>query len=1465
MNNKERDEKFLKSWLKKKISITTSTVVSFLITGAIGGGAAYGAGNKAGTGGNNNSVAWGQGSSVDNDSVAVGANARAVSASGGVPAVTSKGVAIGNNAKAEGSISIGELSSSNHFGVAVGYKAGAQNTTTGSSFSNVTIGANTRVGVQGTQAAQGIAIGSGVQAHEGAWAKGDQSISIGANTIASGDSSIAIGGDDLLSVSTKTSSYSDAKFDKNGNKIGGNSNNTASINNIFNTLTGRGAILHQGTGTDGKFYTAWRNTESGQGAVALGVKSISGDIALAIGTFSEATGTNSVAIGTGAQTPQSGAVAIGGGSTTYGLQGRQITDADIALTDGTTMSLTNFAGASGVLEGSMVSFGKIGNERQLKNIAPGAVSATSTDGINGSQLFAVAKKLGDDISKFKYVSIKSNDAGNKLNDGATANNAIAIGPNASTKVESGVSLGDGANVLPGPTKDKAGTLLQSVITSGSGVAIGKNATATQAGVAIGDTSSTVTSGIAIGREAKVTNKYESASGPYVVGDSQDGYLNYDRVQNPDNLQYSNTEATGNDIFSPDRYNGQGIAIGYKAESNMFGTSLGNSAVAKQGGLALGTFAKAEGATATAIGLGANSSGARGISMGRQASATTADSVAIGTGARGGATSAGGSVAVGGGAAATGTQAIAIGGLYGNDLYSSSATKDGAGNLTKNTQASGEASIALGVNTKATGKQALAMGSDAQAKEEASIALGVNAVSENGIAIGKDSTSGKDASVSVGLGANSNAGGIAVGKNAKSKSATSIGIGEGAIANANSVVIGTNTNSGTGTKSVLIGDGSSVGTPTPGLAGNATGVISIGQNAGKDSAGPNLMSTINLGSNTKVGDAARTTGKVAQSIAIGSGNSPGQGAWARGDQSISIGSDTESTGDSSIAIGGDDLVNVSKANSSYSEAKFDKNGNQIGGSSNQTATINNIFSNLTGRGAILAGGKGTDGRTYKIYDGTKSGQGAVALGVKAQSGDIALAIGTMSEATGTNSVAIGTGAQALQSNAVAIGGGSTTFGIQGRQVKDADITLADGTTMNYSGFAGADNVLEGSMVSFGREGKERQLKHIAPGEISATSTDGINGSQLYAVAKTLGEGWKADAGGNKIGSSTLTSVKPGNTVVYSAGSNLQVKQTVDATNGKQTYEYSLNKDLTGLDSVTTKTITIPGATPGTNDVVIGKDGINAGSKPITNVAPGVNGTDAVNKNQLDQKIGDNTIKLGGDKGTTGTQNLSQAGGLQFNIKGGDGLETSASGTDVTVQLDTVTKQKLNKAVLPLKFSGDDYDPFDETSTVVSKELGNKLEIVGGADTTDPTKLSNNNIGTMVDGTGKINIKLAKELKDLTSAEFKTPAGNKTVINGDGLTITPSAPGATPISVTKDGINAGNKTITNVAPGVNGTDAVNKNQLDQKIGDNTIKLGGNTGVTDPQNLSQTGGIKFDIVGANGITTEAKDGKVTVSVDP
>ena len=157
------------------------------------------------------------------------------------------------------------------------------------------------------------------------------------------------------------------------------------------------------------------------------------------------------------------------------------------------------------------------------------------------------------------------------------------------------------------------------------------------------------------------------------------------------------------------------------------------------------------------------------------------------------------------------------------------------------------------------------------------------------------------------------------------------------------------------------------------------------------------------------------------------------------------------------------------------------------------------------------------------------------------------------------------------------------------------------------------------------------------------------------------GWKATADatgtGVKTGTPSAQLVKNGSTVSYVAGDNLTVAQAVDA-NGNHKYTYSLNKDLKDLDSVTTKTITIPGATPGTNDVVINKDGISAGNKVIKNVAPGVNPTDAVNVSQL-TKLGTNTIQLGGDNSTvTATQQLDKTGGIKFDIVGANGITTEA---------------------------------------------------------------------------------------------------------------------------------------------------------------------------------------------------------------
>ena len=327
--------------------------------------------------------------------------------------------------------------------------------------------------------------------------------------------------------------------------------------------------------------------------------------------------------------------------------------------------------------------------------------------------------------------------------------------------------------------------------------------------------------------------------------------------------------------------------------------------------------------------------------------------------------------------------------------------------------------------------------------------------------------------------------------------------------------------------------------------------------------------------------------------------------------------------------------------------------------------------------------------------------------------------------------------------------------------------------------------------------------VTDGKATVPATDGLTTAKDIAnVVNSLG--WKATAGGNVDGTSTSTLVKSGDEVVFKVGDNLIVKQ--DLSTGKQEYTYKLNKDLTGLDSVTSKKLTVPGT--GGKDTAIDSNGINAGGNKITNVAPGVNGTDAVNKSQLD----------------------------------------------------TATNSLIDKG---MKFSADDYDPANANSTI-SKKLNERLEVVGGA---DKTKLSDNNIGSIVDNTGKINIKLGKELTGLTSAEFKNTGGDKTVINGNELIVVPATPTASPISITKDGISVGDKVIKNVRPGAitkTSTDAINGSQL-YNLASNTIQLGGDKATTtDKQQLNNACGIKFNIVGENGITTKAAGDKVTIGAN-
>lgn len=433
-------------------------------------------------------------------------------------------------------------------------------------------------------------------------------------------------------------------------------------------------------------------------------------------------------------------------------------------------------------------------------------------------------------------------------------------------------------------------------------------------------------------------------------------------------------------------------------------------------------------------------------------------------------------------------------------------------------------------------------------------------------------------------------------------------------------------------------------------------VSIG--VGTDtSAGANNVA---IGKNAKVGnDGKDSTQPSGQSVAIGGGNKPYEGARALGDQSVAIGGNTIAAGNSSIAIGNDDVDRAVTVSTEYTNS----DGKKV------TGTIGQAYTNLTGKNLHTDGGR---------YKDTKSGQAAIAIGVKAQAGDISVALGTGSSAEKVNAIAIGSGATATFDNSVALGGGSLTDKEGTKQTS----TTVNGHTYNWSG---GSTTSKGDIVSFGKKGYERQLKNVAAGEVSETSTDGINGSQLYGILNNMtidptflyagddadkGEVTGADSNAKKADATTkkivVRSMKDGRlNLLGGATGELSDNNIAVKYGNDNTLNVKLAKDLKDLNSTTV------------GGIVTNADGINMNNKPITNLAAGTNPTDAVNKSQLD-KVATNNIKLGGDLGTTDAQQLDKTGGLQFNVKGTNGLTTTASGTDVTVKLDDATKAKIDNA-------------------------------------------------------------------------------------------------------------------------------------------------------------------------------------------
>ena len=627
--------------------------------------------------------------------------------------------------------------------------------------------------------------------------------------------------------------------------------------------------------------------------------------------------------------------------------------------------------------------------------------------------------------------------------------------------------------------------------------------------------------------------------------------------------------------------------------------------------------------------------------------------------------------------------------------------------------SGEGAVAIGVKTQALGDFSTALGTNATATKFGTLALGTgaNANITNAVAIGMASETDKE--------------GIAY----KGKE-----------------ILG-NTYTWAGGASVDPGDVVSVGKKqferqiinlAPGdVSANSTDAIngsqlysaiqqiekiryfSVNSTIGvkDDATEENPTNSINKGAKGKnsiaIGPNAHTTSTSNSSLAIG------HGAKTSADGTIALGLNSHADDTAAVSIG-----NGSQANKVSSVAL----GTNAQAGDDYTVSIG-VNSKATAGWGVALGGYAEAAKT-----GLAFGYQAKATGVQD-----AIALGSFANATGANAMALGDHSTAAVANSVALGhdsvAGSNTF----NDSSDHATFKNDGGTDTNVTFQAGLGSNAGGAVSVGKEGFERQIQNVAAGRLSATSTDAVNGSQLY-------------------------------TVLNNSGFNVQ-------ENGK---------DKSRINN---------------NGVVNFKDG----NLTTANVTDTENGTIV----KFDVNTTNITTDAAGNATAENPNNLATAG-------------------DVTSAINKVRN-------MPLTFAGD-------TGKDVERKLGEKVNLVGGV--TDKAKLSDGNIGVVADGTDKLEIKLAKDIK------VDSVKAGDTTINKDGLKIAGGP------SVTKDGINAGNKKITGVAAGTDDTDAVNVSQLNKAV--NAAKTGVVAGKNTKVNESK---------GANGesiYTIDAVDTSASVTSD-
>lgn len=1308
-------------------------------------------------------------------SIAVGNSA--TSASGG----STTAIGYGVNGRYDNSVLIGD-GTGNYGG------------TTGSR--NILIGQNAQVGdsTSVVRVNQSIAIGAGIRADkaatfggnsitEGAWARGDQSIAIGGNVISYGNASVAIGGDDTDKAAATQTTY----INTNGQ------DKTGTVQQAFKDLTG------------GDLQTPrWMNTIAGEAAVSLGTKTKSGDLSLALGSLAAAQKTNAVAVGTGANATFANSVAIGGGSATD--------KAGVAYTTRTILGTTyTWAGGANTIAGDVVSIGKKGYERQLINLSPGDISANSTDAINGSQLYAAMAE----IEKIRYFSVNSTVEGNKNNNGATAVNSIAIGPDAKSSAVNGVSLGNNATSnfsnstaigfathANGGNATAVGTNAKAVTNS---TALGSNTDAKDFAVAIGHTASSAYAGVAAGTGANVADLYgiavgnnanASAQASIAIGKGAMGTAaDAVAIGSSANATVQNSVALGKDSV---------------AGGNVFGGTAYEAAFKNDNGVSENKQFKA--------GLANNSLGA--VSVGKEGFERQIQNVGAGR------------------VTADSTDAINGSQLYTVLTYSGF-----------NVQQNGTSKSRINNNGFVNFKDGnLTTVNVTDAENGTIVKFDVNttnittntttgnatATNPNNIATAGDVTDAINKVRNMPITFTGNTG------SAVKKLGESLGIvGDGtditSTADANNVTFKLNKST-----AVTAGDNKAV---TSGAVDTAIKAINL-TTAGNTGAGAVNLATQSLnitGSNglttvakdngievkiddetRKKIDAASSAKEVSASVSGSSAVSVTPNGTTKNADGVEVTdyavdlsqatkddiqkgvdanttvntkgltftgdtkeSDVKKLGDK-VAITGDDNI-TTEANPNGVQVKLNKDLKVDSVKAGDT-TINNDGLTVNGGPSVTKSGiNAGDKKITGVAAGTDDTD-AVNVSQLKEVKEIANKGWNLSVNTGENKSNIAPDAtvdlrSANDNIQITKDGNNVTFKLNDTiNVTNVNATgnvTAGDTTINNDGLTitGGPSVTKSGIDAAGNK-----ISNVADGNVAPDSKEAVNGSQLYSLGDTInkkidGMGFNLTTNGTETPalSDADKRITSNETFAINQGKNIKVTQI---TNG---YEIATSDNMTlGEKAEDGK----PG-TDGSLDVK-GKDG-SAVSINGKDGSIGLAGKDGANP--LTIKTAEGPAGVDGDD-TTKKPRLDVNGESVATLN--DGLKFTGNNES------TVNKHKLNTLV---KIKG---------------------EGVAEAESTN-FKSAAGNINVKADGTDTLEVQLAKDLKGLNSAEFKDASGDVTKITPAGVAVNKAdnlnADGSVKdpnktVSISNTGVNAGGNKVTNVADGdvnADSKDAINGSQL------------------------------------------------------